>query len=51
MRKFWKSAEEYDNKLKDLIRITPEMVKSKESHAIWGDFQKKFTLINGNLRI
>lgn len=38
MRRFWKSPDEYDNKLRDLIKVTPEMIKSKESHIIWSDF-------------
>mmetsp|Transcript_22996 Transcript_22996/g.17437 ORF Transcript_22996/g.17437 Transcript_22996/m.17437 type:complete len:176 (-) Transcript_22996:2058-2585(-) len=46
MRKFWPSAEEYDEKLKNYIRMTPFECQSKESHKIWNYFQNKFTLIN-----
>ena len=38
MRKFYKNPEEYDQKLKNYIRMTPEECKSKESHAIWAHF-------------
>ena len=38
MRKFWAKSEDYDNKLRDYIRMTPEQCKSKESHAIWEFF-------------
>ena len=47
MRRFYSSPEAYDNKLRDHIRMTPQQCASKESHAIWGHFQHKFTLING----
>jgi hypothetical protein len=32
MRRFWSRAEDYDNKLRNLIRMTPEECASKESH-------------------
>ena len=51
MRKFWSSPEDYDRRIRDYIRITPEQAASKESHAIWGYFQEKFTMINGKIII
>lgn len=38
MRRFYYSAEAYDEKLRDYIRMTPKECESRESHAIWGHF-------------
>jgi len=46
MRKFSKSSKDYDDTLRDHIRMTPEQCSSKESHEIWTHFQHKFTMIN-----
>jgi hypothetical protein len=47
MRAHHRSAESYDQRLRDFIRMTPAECSSREEHAIWAHFQHKFTLING----
>ena len=50
MRRFWDSAESYDLKLKDVIRITPYERASRESHKIWEYYQAKITLLRGKIK-
>lgn len=49
MRKFWSSADEYDQKLRNYIKMTPEDCKDQESHQIFAHYQHKHSMFNGKL--
>lgn len=38
MRRFWSTADAYDEKLKSYLRMTQEDCQAKESHAVWAHY-------------
>lgn len=46
MRRFWSSADKYDHKLREYLRMAPADCEAKESHVVWAHYQHKFSMIN-----
>lgn len=46
IRKFWGSADRFDNHVRSHFRLSKEELESKESIDIWGAFQHKVTTVN-----
>lgn len=49
LRKYWSSANEFDEYLKNRILLTRDMTECLDSHPIWVNFQTKFILTCGKL--